>query len=213
VKAHKHFTNTVRNSQGFISAEFIFALTLAIGFSIVLFALNFSLSMAEIAQYIAYSASRAHAAGHIDQSNQEQLGKDKFTELMNNNVLKPLFNNPDGGWFQLSGLDIRGGGATGKAFTEYSTDENRVPQVGVRFVFQPKVLNLKIALLGNTAEDSDKGFSANITGLLIREPTENECWNLQQKVRYQNILNLDSRYQILGSSGASNFVPMEDNGC
>lgn len=196
-----------------ISAEFIFALVLCVGLCIVLFSLNFTLSMAEVAQYIAFSSARAHAAGHVDQTKQEQLAKDKFNQLINNPVLKPLFNNPDGGWFKLADLEVAGGGPSGQSFnSDYPSEDDRVPQVGVRFGFYPKLLNLKIGFLGSTSEDGE-GFSAKLTGLLIREPTQQECWELQVKGRYEAILNLDPRYKLLGDTGKSKYIPMEDNGC
>ncbi len=44
--------------------------------------------------------------------------------------------------------------------------------------------------------DPDDGFSANVSGLLIREPTQEECW-AQVKERYRAIYNLDSnRYGV-----------------
>lgn len=205
----------LQNSRGFLTAEFIFSLVLCAGMCIVLFSLNFTMSMAEVAQYIAFSTARAHAAGHVDQDKQEQLAKDKYKELLNNAALKPLFNNPDGGWFKFSAEpEIRGGGQR-NSFDEYGTNTtpDRVPQVGVRFDFQPRLLNLKIPFLGSTAEDPDAGFSAKISGLLIREPTSKECFDLQVKRRYEAILSLDDRYKKLGSSGVNKYVPMEDNGC
>lgn len=213
MRKSKSFSRTIQNESGMISAEFIFAIVIAAGLSIVFFALNFTLSMAEVAQYIAFSASRAHAAGHVDQTKQEQMAKDKYLALINNPVLKPLFNKPDGGWFQLSPqIDVRGGGASGRSFdSDYKTAEGRVPQVGVRFDFSPKLLSLKVAFLGSTSED-DEGFSAKVTAFLIREPTQQECWDLQVKRRYESILNLDSRFKELARDTAA-YVPTEDNGC
>lgn len=209
-----HF-KPLQNSRGLISAEFIFSLVICVGLVIILFSLNFSLSMAEVAQYIAFSSARAHAAGHLDPEKQEKLGRDKFNELINNHVLKPLFNNPDSSWFKVSDLDIRGGGQSGRSFKDdYKFKENRTPEVGVRFNFNPRLLNIKIAFLGSTSDDNNgDGFSAKVTGFLIREPTQKECWDLQIKDRYSNILNLDSRYKLLGNSGANKYNPLEDNGC
>lgn len=205
----------MQNSRGMITAEFIFALVLSAGLCIVLFALNFTLSMAEVAQYVAFSSARAHAAGHIDQDKQEQLAKEKYKSLLNAPALKNLFSNGAEGWFILSAEpDVRGGGSTGRSFTEYPNQiDDRVPQVGVRFDFQPRILNLKLPFLGSTSEDPDAGFSTKITGLLIREPTKKECWELQVRQRYKEILNLDSRFRILGAPGENKYVPMEDNGC
>ncbi|KYG69070.1 hypothetical protein AZI87_07565 [Bdellovibrio bacteriovorus] len=214
MKAFKRILKPVQNESGLISAEFIFALVLCAGMCIILFALNFTLSMAEIAQYIAFSAARAHAASHVDPTKQQQLAKDKYNELVNNPTLKPLFNSSnDGAWFKLGALDVRSG-LDGSDFSgDYKYTEDRVPQVGVRFDFQTRILNMKIAFLGSTAEDPERGFSAKVTGLLIREPTQKECWEQQIKPRYTNILNLDSRYKVLGGIGENQYTPMEDNGC
>ncbi|ASD65274.1 hypothetical protein [Bdellovibrio bacteriovorus] len=209
----KSFSSTIQNERGMISAEFIFAIVIAAGLCIVFFALNFTLSMAEVAQYIAFSASRAHAAGHIDQDKQEQMAKDKYLSLINNRELKPLFNKPDGGWFVLSPqIDVRGGGESGRTFdSDYRYTEERVPQVGVRFDFTAKLLSLKVAFLGPTNED-DAGFSAKVTAFLIREPTQKECYELQIKRRYEAVLNLDQRFKEMARDTAG-YVPSEDNGC
>ncbi len=213
----KRLTNAIkpiRNSRGIISTEFVFAITLCVGLCIVLFALNFTLAMAEVAQYIAFSSARAHAAGHFKIENQQDAAKAKFNSLINNPVLKPLFNNPDGGWFALNELDVRSGGPDGSDFSEFYPGEDDRAQVGVRFSFSPKILNLKIAFLGSTSEDTDgNSFSAKLSGLLTREPTYEECWNLQVKNRYEAILNLDERYKVLGAARKNQYIPTEDNGC
>lgn len=213
------FLNQVKNSRGFVSADFIFSLVLAAGLSVVLFSLNFTLSMAEVTQYIVYSTARAHSAGHVDQDKQEQMGKDKYQELLANNELKSIFSAGTETWFQLSATpDIRGGGPNQKSFDDvypaFNEDSNqRIPQVGARITFKPKLLNMRIAFLGSTAEDPDAGFSTNISALLIREPTQKECFELQVKPRYSAFLDLDSRYKELGGAGQNKYIPLEDNGC
>ncbi|MNJ93519.1 hypothetical protein D3C87_112010 [compost metagenome] len=212
------FSKPIMNSRGMISAEFIFSLVLAAGLCVVLFALTFTLSMAEVAQYIAFSSSRAHSAAHVDQDMQRKMGEDKFKELINNPVLKPLFNNADGGWFQLTNFEIRGGGQEGNFNDEYKIGSvaNRMVYVGVRFDFVAKLLDMKIAFLGSTSDDpGGEGFKAKVTGFLLREPTQKECWDGQILGRYKAILALDSRYRTLGSRGEGVYAraPSEDNGC
>lgn len=205
----------ISNSQGMISVDFIFSLVLCVGLCVVLFSLTFTLSMAEVAQYITFSTSRAYAAAHTDQDMQEKIARDKFSSLMANNVLKPLFGAAQGStWFQLSNLEIRGGGPSGQDFSsDYTYDpQERAPQVGVRLTFVPKILNMKVAFLGSTSLDGEP-FSAKLTSFLIREPTFRECWDLQVKKRYEAILKLDSRYQILAGKRKGEYVPLEDNGC
>jgi hypothetical protein len=145
------------------------------------------------------------------------MAKDKYKELTQNNVLKPFFSTAGVNWFKLSeNIDVRGGGPSQKSFDDiypaYS-DSQRLPQVGVRFEFAPRLLNFKMPLFGATSEDPDAGFSANISAMLIREPTQKECWDLQIKKRYTAILNLDNRFKELGGSGENKYVPSEDNGC
>ncbi len=215
MRALKNFPKPIQNSRGMLSAEFLFALVISASMCMVLFALNFSLSMAEVAQYIAFSSARAHAAGQWSQEEQTQAAKDKFAELTNNPVLKPLFNNSEGGWYKLTNLDVRGGGADGSTFGgDYKETADRVPQVGVRIDFVARVLDMTIPFLGSTSNDpGSDGFSAKITGLMIREPTQEECYELQIKPRYSHILKLDSRYGTLGNAGESDYKFMEDNGC
>lgn len=204
----------IKNNRGLVSADFIFSFVVAAGVFVVLFALTFTFSMVEVAQYIVFSASRAHAAAHVDQDQQEQMGKDKFKELIDNKVLASLFKNSS--WFALTNLDLRGGGPKGKTFNdEYSGYNDRIPFIGARADFEAKALNMRVGLLGNTA--SDDGYKAKITAFLIREPTQKECMELQIKNRYRAILELDQRYKGNGTTNALNhvteYIPMEDNGC
>lgn len=148
-------------------------------------------------------------AGHIDQQKQEQMAKNKFASLSKNPIFAPLFSN---GWFELDGLDIRGGGESGKNFADEYPKTADVTPVGIRLRFTANILNLNFPILGKTSTQ-DEGFSAYVTGLLIREPTSAECrQGLQRESRYNAILNLDSRFNI-GKGTADKYVAMEDNGC
>lgn len=211
------FKSSLNNSRGMITTDFIFAMVICAGVCIVLFALNFTLSMVEVAQYIAFSTARAHAASQVDQNKQIEVARDKYRALLAQPAIATIFNKPGGeGWFQLSApndVEIMGGGDFDSGFTDYPSADDRVPQVGVRFKFRPRVLNMRVAFLGATSEDPDAGFETNVAALLIREPTAEECWRQQQQPRYDAILNLDGRYRTLGEARKSEYVPMEDNGC
>ena len=215
----------IRNDRGFIFADFIFALVLAASASIILFALTFTFSMVEVSQYVVFSASRAYVPGNVDSDRQEPLGKDKFKELLKNSDLAPLIGNPSGNWFILGGssqtLELKGGEDAGGTFDDYAgykddSGYGRIPFVGARADFEAKLLSLNIPMLGRT-DDEGNGFKAKLTAFLIREPTQKECWDKQVKVRYSNIMNLDSRYQGSGTTNASgkinSYIPLEDNGC
>lgn len=205
--------NSIASNRGLISADFIFSLVIAMGLSMVLFVVTFTFAVSEVAQYVVFSASRAHAAGHLDQANQEKMGKDKFDELMANKVFVPLFK--ESGWFVLNNLDIRGGGPTNKDFnSEYAGYDKRIPFVGVRADFEPKMLTIRVPFMGTTANPEGNGYKAKLAAFLIREPTQRECLDLQVKLRYRAILELDPRYKGLSAlNGVSKYVPSEDNGC
>ena len=206
----------IRNNRGMLSADFIFSLVLAFGLSAVLFAMTFTFSMAEVSQYVVFSSARAYSAGHLDSAAQEEMGRAKFAELIKNSELAPLLGSPDSPWFHLTGLELKGGNNAGDTFADYSGYQGRIPFVGARATFVTKLLTLKLPLLGSTDPEGE-GFTAKLTGFLIREPTQDECWNLQIKNRYSAIIELDSRYAGSGTTNAagaiSKYIPMEDNGC
>lgn len=204
----------LRNTGGFLSADFLFSIVIACGLCAVFFCLTFTLSVIEVGQYIAFSVSRAHAASHKTQEDQERLAKSKFESLKKNKVLGPLFAN---GWFEIGNLEVRGGGAEGKDFSDRypgPADSVRgVPQVGIRLSFEAKVLDIKFPLLGGT-DPAGNGFKTLITGLMIREPTAKECRDQIKNDRYRAILELDKRFEkIAGRSSERDYIPMEDNGC
>ncbi|WP_413289597.1 hypothetical protein [Bdellovibrio sp. HCB337] len=204
----------LKGSQGFLAADFLFSIVIASGLCVVFFCLAFTLSMAEVGQYIAYSVSRAHAAAHKTQDDQEKAAKDKFASLQKNKVLRPLFSN---GWFEIGNLEIRGAGESGKNFADrYPKEENGVkgvPQVGIRLSFEAKMLDLKIPLLGSTDPNAG-GFKAFLTGLMIREPSSEECRKQIKEQRYKAIMGLDERFnKIAGNNSEQEYIPMEDNGC
>jgi hypothetical protein len=198
----------MKKNAGMTSIDFLFSLTIASVFCMVMFALCFTFTVVEISQYIAFSVSRAHMAAHMDQSLQEQMAKNKFAELINNPVLKPLYTN---GWFELTGPEIRGGGQSG-VFQDYPQQAATSP-IGIRLKFNAKLLVLNFSLLGSTNPEGN-GFLANITGLLIREPTTKECKDtFKNETRYRTLLNLDASRFSIGNASADKYVPMEDNGC
>lgn len=216
----------LQNSKGFLAADFLFSLVIATGLCIILFSLSYTLFVAEISQYIAFSTARAHSAAHVDVYKQQEMAKNKFNELINKPSIVSIYKN---GWFKLSQPDIRSGesNSSNPIFTDYPETEadgaKRVPQVGVRLSLSIKLLELKIPLLGNTYEEEDQ-FKANVTGLLFREPSMKECQEqLKYNVRYKAILDLDQRFRKLGQATAAEkdfsgselgvYIPMEDNGC
>lgn len=219
--------NPLKDRRGFLSVDFLFAMTIAAVLLMMSFAFTTTLSMIEIAQYIAFSTARAHAAGHETQEKQALIARKKFEAYQDDKLfpaLAPLLKN---GWFALDPktLDIRGGGhptsgSTGETFDEdYGFDQGSraVSQIGVRFRMQAKILKMNIPFLGTLSEDDD--FGTYVTGLLLREPTSEECRRLfEQNQRFNAILDQDSRFRGIyqgGTPGSKQgaYMPMEDNGC
>lgn len=197
------------NSQaGLITVDFLFALVIGFGMSAILFAMTFTLTVVEIAQYITFSSARAHAAANSTVDAQKTAAKNKYAALVSSAAFAPLFS---GGWFEITKkdeLDIRSG--NGETFkNEYrSGEENRAVFTGIRAQLTAHMLDLKLPMIGKTS-DEDGGFKTKILTILIREPNEDECQQFFKK-RAAAINKLEA--QNLGYD-ASKYVPMEDNGC
>jgi hypothetical protein len=203
----------MKKDSGIITVEFLISLILASVFCIILFAVTMTFTVVEISQYMAFSSSRAYMAGHITMSDQERLARNKFSQFLGkpgNPVLLPLFKN---GWYELSAPDIRGGGPGGNTFaSDYGSSGNDNAYTGLRLKFTAKLLTMNFAILGSTSPNGN-GFDAYVTGLLIREPTTQECQQqLKTENRFRAILDLDPRFNNYRSS-SDKYVPMEDNGC
>jgi hypothetical protein len=212
----------ISSQRGFITLDFIFATLIGFSMCALLFAMTMTLTVAEITQYVTYSAARAQVGANKDPDEQELAARNKYDKLINSPVFAPLYKN---GWFEVSGksdLEVRGGmtggGSQGSFKDDYPSNvispeggsKNRSIWTGVRTKFTAKILSMKLPMLGRTTED-DAGLSTRIATILIREPSQVECQRFMS-VRYQQILKLDNRFNNYGSQ-QSKYLPMEDNGC
>ncbi|OQW51137.1 MAG: hypothetical protein A4S09_10575 [Proteobacteria bacterium SG_bin7] len=200
----------MRNERGFLTLDFIFALVIVVGFSIVLFAISFTLSIVEITQYISFSSARSYYAGHLTPNDQIQLGIKKYQELLDQPAFKPLFR--PGGWFELQTPD----GAVGDYNRIYTSKGARsttsgFTYFGSRIKLIANIMDLRFPIIGATS-DRPGAFSANVASYISREPTEQECRDNFEVQRYLQILSLSSVYQAPGNDGKA-YVPMMDNGC
>lgn len=205
------------DEQGFIATEFIFALTMAAGIGIALFAITYTLTVAEVAQYVAFATARSQAAAHIDIDSQKKRGLDSYKKLMSDKTFKSLFTTKQNSnaWFSLPPVpEQKLGQNEGDIFSEYPVSQGRVPNTGIRIKFVSKILNMKLPLLGRLMGEESDGLNANVTSFQFREPTQTECQK-QMALRYSSILNLDGRFNafISTSKSTNNVISMEDNGC
>lgn len=200
----------VNSQSGFLSLDFIFALIMVVGFSIVLFAVTFTLSIVEITQYISFSSARSFHSAHFTINDQMQMGTKKFNELLEQPALKPLFR--PGGWFEIQAPD----GAVGNYNNIFQSKglqsaRDSYSFYGSRIKLVANIMDLKFPILGSTS-DQPGAFSANVASYLSREPTEQECRDGFEVQRYQQILNLSTGYQAPTNDG-SGYAVMMDNGC
>lgn len=220
----------LKNQRGMLSVDFLFAITIAAGMIMMLFAFTVTLSMLEIGQYIAFSTARSYSVAHQDQNRQTAIARSKFesfTKSANFPKLSPLLSN---GWFEIDqkSLDIRGGGqgsagSGGLTFNEeYGYEGNGLPQEGIRFKLKAKILKMNIPFMGSI--DNDDDFGTYITGFIFREPTADECnKSMAVNIRYSAIKALDSSNRFSraisnvqaygGHPGDRDYFPLEDNGC
>lgn len=200
---------TISNQGGLITVDFLFAIVLGFSMSAILFAMTFTLTVVEVAQYVTFAAARAHTAGNSSVDAQKNAAKEKYASLISNSAFGPLFR---GGWFEISKkdeLDIRSG-TNGETFrTDYkSSPENRPVFTGVRAQLTAQMLDMKLPMVGKTS-DEEGGFKTKILTILIREPNEDECRNFIDK-RAAAIRSLESsRF----SNYKERYYAMEDNGC
>jgi hypothetical protein len=198
----------MKNQNGFVTAEFMFAIIIATCMTILTFALTFTLSTVEIVQYMVFSASRAHAAANFDVDSQQKAARDKYNSLIGNKTFAPLFQN---GWFEApaSKLEIRSG--NGVNFEQEYSPTSRPAAQGVRVTFKANLLELKLPLVGDVTSPSGNGFEAKVNALLIREISQKECLEYMDQ-RVDSLWNLSPGIQRFRYQ-SSYVTPWEDNGC
>lgn len=216
----------LNSERGFITVDFLFAMTMAAVMIMMMFVFSTTLTVIEISQYIAFATARAHAPAHKDQETQVRLARQKFESYQDSKrfpALAPLLKN---GWFNIETrtLEIRGGGvpvpgAGGDTDfnDQYGYRKEAMPQTGIRFKLQADILKMNLPFLGRITEDSD--FSTYVTGFLIREPTTEECRKqIEREGRFEAILDQDSRFRQIYHGGVPKstqtaYFALEDNGC
>ncbi len=191
----------IKNESGQITLDFIFALTLAFGFSLIFFAMSFTLSMVEVCQYITFAAARSFNSANVTEAAQIDLGKQKFAELKNTGIFKTILKT---GWITLGDVEL------GDFSADYDDREAGADAVfvGARAPFRANVLNLRLPFLGNTASDSQTG-AATLNAYLLREVSTEECRVNFNSQRFEMLKKIE-HYQSLD---ASSYALITDNGC
>lgn len=209
----------MRNQKGFVTTEFLIAIIIAFGLTMLTFSLTITLSVVEVSQYAVFSASRAHAAANYDVAAQQAAARKKFEQLISSPALAPLFGND---WFAISSpaqLEIRSGTSANSGSSgapnfeqEYGGKDSLHNMQGVRASFTAKILQMKLPFLGSVTPDDD-GFVTRLNAILIREVSQKECQEYMEK-RRDELWTFDGKNRFSKFKKSSDeAVPWEDNGC
>ena len=192
------------NQKGTSSLDFIFALVLVSGMSMLMFALTLTLSVTEITQYITYASARAYLGAHNSEAEQRALAQEKFLEVQKSPPIRPLYER---GWFKLGEVQI------GDFSSEYpqAPADDADNMVGVRVKLTALLLDFRVPFFGSTVPEGN-ALSADVTSFLMREPTDQECRRFNEQ-RYGAILRLSNTYAQPNTSDEQKYAVVSDNGC
>ncbi len=203
----------LRNERGILTLDFIFALMIGMGFTIVFFAMTLTLSLVEVTQYISFAVARTSWAAHETRSLQVDIGNKKYDELRQRPVFKTIFGQ---GWFRLPARPNFGDLYRGFN-DEYDSNpgEDNATFIGARLRIEAKILELSIPMLGDTKTNPETGV-ANVQTFLGREVTTTECREQFNEARWTRIRALSPIYAgpYAGGVDPVQFVKIiTDNGC
>jgi hypothetical protein len=196
----------MKGQAGFITVDFIFAVVLIFGMTMLLFAVSLTLTVASITQYVTFASARNYVAGHLDLSHQEQKAKDKYNALIGNNVFSPLYKN---GWFMVDADPTVGDiTQTIQGYAPSNGDPNMFWGTGTNFT--AKILDFNIPFFGSTNPDSNgkTDFQTFMGSYLGRDVTTTECMDFV-KQRWSAITNLGNGY----ATAQGTYVAFSDDGC
>ncbi len=203
----------MKNQRGMITVDFLFSMVLILGLSGLLFVLTFTLSVASVTQYVTFAAARNYAAAHINHATQKERANQKYKEMIDNPVLKPLYNN---GWFTV-GSQIGVGDHT-DIIAEYKQATQGPNKFwGVGTYFTARVLAFQIPGFGTTTPDDDgsgDGFKTYLGSYLGREPSTEECLAFtSDRWRAIRALPASGGASYSTGTGANGYFPIADDGC
>jgi hypothetical protein len=196
--------SALKNEQGSITLDFIFALTVTISVAMVLFAVTLTFALVEVAQYVTYTTSRAYAGAHETPGMQSDLANSRYTEVMGLSAFKTFLGSS---WVVLGKPQL------GDFTSQYpETVSTNSVFVGAQISFNAILLHLNVPFLGSTAEDSGVG-KATLNSYLMREVSTQECREGFNQQRYQNLKNVSTSGATYQSAPATSEVLITDNGC
>ena len=206
----------IKNNKGFITADYIFALVMVMGFTVVMFSFAIAFVGAEVTQYMTFAAARAYYPAHKDKESQRVLGEQKFESLLGRKAFKVLLN---GNWFENVAGKVAVGSHEDGVKTIYTfskgSDQTSFSFFGASVSFTPKILNFKVPMMGSTFEEGQEDYSqmhTTIGSFLGREPNQSDC-RAHMSRRWAAIRNLKGGGNYKADNSEKDYVWMADNGC
>ena len=190
---------SLKNQKGVLTFDFIFGMTLITGFFILLLIVNFTLSVVESIQYIAFATARSYYAADVNQQDQQDAAKKKYNTLIDGPIFKKLLKSPT--WFKFH-----------RNAEDVAKDLHRLPDndetpTGAKIKFTAKVLYFSLPFIGDTA-NKENVFKTSVNAYMGREPSADECKDFNTK-RIDKIKGFGGDY--------SQLIKIEnlrgDNGC
>jgi len=152
--------------RGSLSVDFLISFTVSCLLLIFVILTSLTFSLVEVAQYVAYAASRTYFIGHGNYEQHREAAEDHYDDLN-----RRFFSSGSGAamseWFFLSDITIYETQTTGLA-------SDRRTRFGVGFTFTSRVLTMNIPFLGKVGSGAD-GFAFPIASFLGREVSAEEC--------------------------------------
>lgn len=212
--------NSRTHQAGFMTAEFLFAFTMVLCVGVLIFAITFSLTTIEVAQYIVWSSARSYSSANATQTDSVKAGQSKYSNLI---AMFPLLTGKGNSspWFKLSDTvtpgDLAGKLTDAKADNNTSSNsEVRHPWTGVQTEIDLILFkNVKLPFLGPITNDKS-AFVFPVRALLLRHPSVEECRKFfEQKFTagIQKLKDVSEEIELSNLGDASAYVPIEDNGC
>ena len=183
----------MKNEQGFLVFDFIFAFLIVVGMSMLLLTTNFSLSMIETIQYMTFASSRSYYAADISEEEQKISAEEKFENLKEQRIIKNLLNK------NLFTIISEPGD-----HSNHFGDNNNKNLLGTKTTVKIKVLSKSLPVIGSAGSEDD--FQTTVLSLLGREPSMMEC---------MSALNTKNKLiqNLYGGLDNFNTYNIWDNGC
>ena len=197
------YIKILRNQRGVLTMDVVFAFALVAGTMLITLALALTLTAIEVAQYIAFSTSRAYYSANATPQAQEAQAQAKYDELIAKKPFQALFQSR---WFELK---FSGAGDFRGSFDSAIAGKTYNPLWGTEVQISVKILGFNVPFFGKTST-SDQGLKTAVNSFLGREPSTEEClrFNAERWKKLKDLVGTGAN--PLPDTG---YFIIADNGC